>query len=80
MADKSQNIRNILVILTAVLMLTVTILQWMEIEHYRIKDHIFSTIKGWFVSSEVAPAAAPAPAANAAAPAEVAAPAEAPAP
>jgi len=79
MADKSQTIRNVLVILTAVLMITVTVLQWMEIEQYNIKDHIVTTIKELFVPAEqpAAPAAAPAAAPEAAAPA---APAEAPAP
>ena len=47
-------LRDCLVILSTILMIAMTILQWQEISVYNIKDHMWKTIKGWFVSEQTA--------------------------
>ena len=68
--------RNILVIVSTVLMIAVLVFQWLEISEYGIWPHIQTTVKSWF-QPEPAPAAPAAPAS--AEPAEPAAPADQPA-
>jgi hypothetical protein len=53
-------LRDCLVILSTILMIAMTILQWQEITVYNIKDHMWKTIKGWFVSEQAAAPAVPA--------------------
>ncbi len=52
--------RNVLVIVSTVLMIAVLVLQCLEINEYNIWDHIQSTLKAQF-QPEPAPAAPPAP-------------------
>ena len=55
--------RNVLVIVSTVLMIAVLVLQCLEINEYNIWDHIQSTLKAQFQPEPVpaAPAASPAP-------------------
>ena len=52
--------RNVLVIVSTVLMIAVLVLQCLEINEYNIWDHIQSTLKAQF-QPEPVPAASPAP-------------------
>ena len=51
-------VRNVLVILSFLLMIAVVVFQWCEIQKFEIQDHMGETLKSLFVSAE-APAPAP---------------------
>jgi len=55
-------VRNILVILSFLMMVAVVVFQWCEIQKFEIQDHMGKTLKALFVSDEVPQPAAPAPA------------------
>lgn len=71
-------LRNILVIISTVLMVALVVFQWIEIKEYNIQDHMWERIAGLFKSD--APAAPAAPTATAPAAAAPAAPEGTPAP
>lgn len=60
-SDKLHTLRNVLVILTVLLMIAVVVFQWLEIDKFEIQDHMASTIKGLFSSADTSQVAPPAP-------------------
>ena len=60
-SDKLHTLRNVLVILTVLLMIAVVVFQWLEIDKFEIQDHMANTIKGLFNSADTSQVAPPAP-------------------
>ncbi len=66
MADtkKLSKVRDLLVVLTAVLMVLVVVFQWLEIQKFELQDVIGTRLKSLFVSAESAAPVEAAPAAE----------------
>ena len=48
-------VRNVLVIVSFLLMIAVVLFQWLEIDKYQIQDHMVNTVKSLFVGGHKTP-------------------------